>query len=42
MTVLQDNKRKEKVTTKLAEQFAGGSEPEKIILENLRGVGYEF
>jgi type I restriction enzyme M protein len=30
------------LTTKLAEQFARGSELEKTIRENLKGIGYEF
>jgi type I restriction enzyme M protein len=30
------------LTTKLAEQFARGSELEKSIRENLKGIGYEF
>ncbi|MBX2963720.1 MAG: SAM-dependent DNA methyltransferase [Cyclobacteriaceae bacterium] len=30
------------LTTKLAEQFAQNSELEKIIRENLKGIGYEF
>jgi len=30
------------LTDKLAEQFARGSELEKIIHENLKGIGYEF
>jgi len=32
----------EALTTKLAEQFARGSELEKAIRENLKGIGYEF
>jgi len=30
------------LTSRLAEQFARGSELEKIIRENLKGIGYEF
>jgi hypothetical protein len=30
------------LTARLAEQFARGSELEKIIRENLKGIGYEF
>ncbi|MFH1147150.1 MAG: N-6 DNA methylase [Pseudomonadota bacterium] len=30
------------LTARPAEQFARGSEPEKIIRENLKGIGYEF
>jgi type I restriction enzyme M protein len=30
------------LTAKLAEQFARGSELEKMIRENLKGIGYEF
>ncbi|MFH1020159.1 MAG: hypothetical protein V1782_06045 [Pseudomonadota bacterium] len=30
------------LTTKLAKQFARGSELEKSIRENLKGIGYEF
>ena len=30
------------LTTRLAERFARGSELEKTIRENLKGIGYEF
>jgi type I restriction enzyme M protein len=30
------------LTAKLAEQFARGDELQKVIRENLKGIGYEF
>ena len=30
------------LTSKLAQQFVEGAELEKIIRENLKGIGYEF